>query len=320
MNSYKFLLIIIIFGMVIVILKKYYFMETFVQSNGKCIQYNIYANYVKESPDKFPSSKLLEWTFKSYNAPDIMYKYTLDIQKFVGINNTIWAIKKVNDKINWEYYFYGLSLDEPSELSNLYSYNPKLSLKEYYKNIHKKYFPLENLDIEKLNKYKNKLIIFSVDVHPKFFNEEKIGNIDIYIDKNNKNIIKIPYKCSCYSFSDVINHKGNNFIYDIKDNAQKLAMLDKLQIYPKNILIDGWENINHVTIIDKIYANSISINYFGFDIDTFIIFLKKHSYAKDFIDNIENNKEQLNHLSFEFAEDYDKYTLDVTKTTIYGSF
>lgn len=329
MNQYNILIIItvtIVFVLIITLLfSKSNLNKSFVHTNGKSMKYNIYKIHTDESTKQLPSSQILEWTFKSYNASDEMYKYTRDVQYSVGVNNTIWAIKKHYNKINWEYYFYGLSKDSNTDLSKLYTYNPKLSLEEYFKNIHKKYFPLESLNIMELNKYKDKLIIFSVDIHPKFFNDKKIGNIDIYLNQSVSNVIELPYICNCYSFSDndEIKIKGVDYVYNIREPAQKNIMMTRLKLLFNNntdILISNWEKIDHLTLINKIYSNSISINYFGFDIDTFILFIKKHKYAKDFVHKIENNKERLKHLSFEFSEDYDKNTLEITKTSIYGSF
>ncbi len=79
-----------------------------------------------------------------------MYQYTIDIQNEVGIGNTIWAIKKKaqeanesqeaneadhNNEINWEYYFYGVPNKQSADVSflPLYSFAPRLSLKNYYK-------------------------------------------------------------------------------------------------------------------------------------------------------------------------------------------
>lgn len=320
---YIILITVILFSIMVYMLIKYQNSNTFVNKNGICMQYNIYKIHNKEPSNSLPSSQILEWSFQSYNVSKILYEYTRDVQTHMGINQTIWAIKKTNDKINWEYYFYGLSPINVTYLKNLYDYNKKASINSYYEIIHKKYFPLEEININKLDEYKNNLIIFSVDVHPKFFDKKKVGNIDIYLDTTNTKTIVTPYKCTCHSFSKNIKYKGTNHIYDMKDYNQKIMMLSQLKQYinePDKILINNWENINHINIIDKEYANSISINYFGFDTDTFIDFLIKHKYENKFIQNIIKNKNNLNHLSFEFSEDYDKDTMEITKTTIYGSF
>jgi hypothetical protein len=109
----------------------------------------------------------------------------------------------------------------------------------------------------------------------------------------------------------------------MNDKNQRDIILNSLKKYtdnPNKILLNNWEKIINISLCDKIYSNCISINYFGFDIDTFIMFLNKHKYNKELIDKIINNKDNLKTQSFEISEDYNKDTLLVVKTTIYGSF
>ena len=56
MNRYKFIFIMIFLFVGILVILKYYSIETFVQSNGKCIQYNVYAEHKIEPKDNLPSS------------------------------------------------------------------------------------------------------------------------------------------------------------------------------------------------------------------------------------------------------------------------
>jgi hypothetical protein len=300
--------------------------NNFVKKEDYNMQYNLYKIYNKNVI--IPSSQILKWMYDFYEVPNIIYDYTLDVQNEMGVNNTIWAMKKTNgkinnDKINWEYYFYGLNLNGERTTRNLYKYNKKLHINNYYNKIHKKYFPKEDININELNKYENKLIIYSVDVEPKYFEDKKIGNIDIYLHEGNNENIEMPYHCSCHSFNNNIKLKGDTNIYIMSDKNQRNIVYNTLRKYidnPNKILLNNWEKIINISLCDKIYSNCISINYFGFDIDTFIMFLNKHNYNKQLIDNVIKNKDKLKTQSFEISEDYNKDTLQVVKTTIYGSF
>ena len=321
----------IIILIIIILLTVYFFIKyknnnknnnknNFVKKSNHNIQYNLYI--IHNDKVDMPSSQILKWMYDSYKMPEIMYQYTCDIQNEMGVNNTIWGMKKTKEKINWEYYFYGFNISGITTIDKLFKYNKRLHINNYYNKIHKKYFPKENIDIDKLDKYNDKLIIYSVDVYPKYFEEKKVGNIDIYLHENGNNI-EIPYKCTCNTYNNEIKLKGNANIYNIRDIKQKNIVYETIKKYTKNpedILIKNWDKVLNINICDKIYSNSISINYFGFDIDTFIMFLQKHDYNKDLIDKIIKNKDKLKYQTFEISEDYDKDTLEITKTTIYGSF
>ncbi len=289
---------------------------------GECnMQYNLYKIYNKDV--KIPSSQILKWMYDSYEVSDIIYDYTCDVQNEMGVNNTIWAMKKTNDKVNWEYYFYGLNSNGERKTKNLYKYNKQLHINNYYNKIHKKYFSKEDININELNKYDNRLIIYSVDIEPKYFTDKKIGNIDIYLHEGSNENIEMPYKCSCYSLSNKLNYKGMLNICNMNDKSQRDIVYNIVKKYTENpdkILLNNWQNIDNINISEKEYSSCISINYFGFDIDTFIMFLKKHKYNKKLIDNVIKNKDNLKSQSFEISEDYNKDTLQVVKTTIYGSF
>ncbi len=320
MNKLIFFIIITIFIIIYFFLKKTK-NNNFVKKSNHNIQYNLYI--VHNDKVDIPSSQILKWMFDFYKVPDIIYKYTCDIQNEMGINNTIWAMKKTKDKINWEYYFYGLNINGLTTIDNLYKYNNNLHINNYYNKIHKKYFSKENIDLNKLNKYNDKLIIYSVDVHPKYFQEKKVGNIDIYFHESNNKEIEMPYKCSCYTLDNEIKYKGMLNIYNMNNKIEQDKLYNFIKKYtdnPENILLKKWRNIKNINISEKEYSNSLSINYFGYDIDTFIIFLEKHDYNKELIKKIIENKDKLKNQSFEISEDYDKNTLEITKTTIYGSF
>ncbi len=324
MNKIIFL-IILIFFIICYILKKNKINNrndnNFVKKGEYNMQYNLYKIYNKDV--KMPSSQILKWMYESYEVPNVIYDYTYDIQNEMGINKTIWSMKKTEDKVNWEYYFYGLNPNSDRTTKDLYKYNKKLHINNYYNKIHKKYFPKEDINITELNKYENKLIIYSVDVEPKYFIDKKIGNIDIYLHEGSNENIEMPYHCSCNSFNNNIKLKGDTNIYIMNDKNQRNIVYNTLKKYtdnPNEILLNNWEKIINISLCDKIYSNCISINYFGFDIDTFIMFLNKHNYNKQLIQNVIKNKDNLKTQSFEISEDYNKDTLQVVKTTIYGSF
>ena len=295
--------------------------NNFVKKGDYNMQYNLYKIYNKDV--KIPSSQILKWMYDFYKVSDIIYDYTSDVQNEMGINNTIWAMKKIDNKVNWEYYFYGLNPSGERNTKDLYKYNKRLDINNYYNKIHKKYFPKEDININELNKYENKLIIYSVDVEPKYFKDKKIGNIDVYLHEGSNENIEMPYKCSCYSLSNKLNYKGMLNICNMKDKSQRDIILNTVKKYTENpdkILLKNWDKIDNINISEKEYSNCISINYFGFDIDTFIMFLNKHNYNKQLIQNVIKNKDNLKTQSFEISEDYNKDSLQIVKTTIYGSF
>ena len=260
----------------------------------------------------YPSSYIYE-IFVSSSFKNILTN-ALKIQKYFGVNKTVYGIKKVNNEYFFEYYYYPNENIKHNLLNilNFFKIKKNINLKNYYMVS----FELKNNDVNKLEE------------------------LNIYYTKNNcnhNNIKKfhnefmICRKCAeCYNIT--LNILSNKLI---KKNTYKfffrhLSSNEEIFNYTKSIIK---KNIDLTKIFsDNLLSCKKSIcvtqkpNSYGFyfsllPFDNFIKFIEDTNFNNEFSKNLINNKDKLSYLLFDIGFDIiikEDNSILLTKVSFYG--
>jgi hypothetical protein len=320
-NNYFNLGIVIIIIIIIFLIYKYTILE-----NNKLIlskkntnynyvydEYNIPNNIINLNTNK-PSSYIFEiFTKDKYKN---IYNHSIQVQKYFGINKTVYGIKKRNNSFSFEYYYY-----YPSE-----------------NKLHNIDYILKFLNKKKENDFKRYYLI-SYEITEDNTNLNDINELNIYhtIDNciHNSNInyhnSEICRKClKCYN--NTWNIKTNELVKKntYKFFLRKISTNDEIIEYTKNIInknIDYNEILypyintftNSICVTEK--PTSIGFYHSGIPLDNLIIFLERTQFDKKITEEIKKNKNNLNYLLFDIGFDInvnEKNEIIYTKLSIYG--
>jgi hypothetical protein len=289
--------------------------------------YNFFAIYNKQDNNIFMSSSdIFEMVLKYYDMNSSLIKFTQSLQKYVGINNTIWGVKKEKNTkyISLEYYFYGWDKYDPGKINDLY--NNKCNVNHVNK-FFNKYF---NKNITFDERIKNNTVIYSIDITNDMFNTKELNNkVHMYCHKEKNINNKLSYNSGLITYEyDYVN---NSIILESESETFKVDE-NNWENIKDNILEKKYNIINHHEKLKKYYINSkyfaildkhmkkkLGIYFHCININSFIDFLTIGNFEKDFIDYFVFHEYFLQNLSFEIAMDYDPYTHELTKFAFYGS-
>lgn len=259
-----------------------------------------------EYTGKLRSVNMLFHSFELMNCDDNFYDLVKLIQENLGSNKTVWGIKKMDDDIFWEFYFYNYEKKDPKiRISNILD-------------ITKPFFFLD----AKLNE-NIPYFMFSIDIKPEFFENKKLNGIHIYTKGQNKRTGGLSF----FLDENSIRLENHYAFYDPRTEMEeiisriKLSMFidfDKINI--NEILLPELADCKRICIANK--QENDCIYYSGIDINQFLFFLKRFEYPKEIISFIEINKSKLDHLQYDIGFDYKMVNdkLKTVKSGYYGTF
>lgn len=269
------------------------------QESDKYYDYCLYE-YTPTSScyNKLRPINLLFNSFKYSNCNDKFYRFVDHIRKKNGLNKTVWGIKKIEDKILWEFYFYDWKIkDRATSMSRF--------IKQCKPFFMTKIKPNENIPY----------FMFSVDVDDNLLLYKKLNGFHVYTGSSyflDEKGMTLENHYNFYNSKKEI----KRLIIDIK----RSAIIDFTKIKLSDIL---WpELINCYSICRSRKKNNDAIYYSRINIEQFIFFLKKLKYPNGLIIFIEKNKSKLDHLFYDVGFDYvmENNKLKIIKSGYYGVF
>lgn len=222
-------------------------------------------------------------TLKKSNIDNKFYEFLLQIRKEIGINQTVWGVKNISEKITWELYFYRHHQPDKIKLKNLI-------------NILKSYFEIEQLIIDEELPY----IMFSFDIDEKM----KIINTHVYFVKFFGSSFQAWSYLILPSKREFENHYEFFTSCDYKSLSEKvlLSPFVNSKIDISQVLVPELMDCKSICITSK--RNENGIYFSGINIEQFLFFLKRYRYPNELIKYIEINKSQLTYILFDVGFNY----------------
>jgi len=281
----------------------------------------------------FTSSDILLQTL--HNSPKVK-KFTYSLQRRFGPGRIVYSIKFSDNKIHWEYYFYGLNIYPTSfpsiqddegyqRIDTLYkkNCNEDFSIEKVLEYLKETFFTNDNYDVSLLKR--NRLAIYSIDIDEDILQSGETDHINLYYIECKKLRLPISYKEITYRNMDNYKTKGY-VIYTSYENLishysiyMSMLNLQELSFDIVNIELSKYKC--HETMIAH-KGNEIGLYYFGLSGETFLKFLNEYKYPSQFINWYTDNWESLCHLPIEIGIHYvlRNNILIPQRSAIYGIF
>jgi hypothetical protein len=288
------------------------------------LEFNIYkSNGILNN--QLSSSNILYETMRK-NKKDVIKDTITIVDHLVnlfGYNKIIWGAKcmKNSGEIYWEYYFY--NIDKNHKEKNISTkYNgmllKKLSTIPQLKNF-------KNFENQNIDSIQNVTIV-SFEVHNNLhFNP----SLDVHFSKKSSEIV-LPFHGETMSYDGKNFQFKSNFVVMtleyLKNNFENIIKDFKFE--PISNLVNKefqrYPYIKNISIYRK-SKNYISLQWYGLTMDDFIKFLTDNNWPKSFIEYYHYNRDSLEHIRREITINYiisendNQYSLDIHRTSIYGS-
>ena len=265
----------------------------------------------------YPSSYIFEiFTKNNYKK---IYDETIKIQKYFGINKTVYGIKKVNNEYIFEYYYYYPNENKLNTVTDIFKFF----------NIHNN---INNNNIN--NNYY--LVSFELDANM----PHNLNDINIYYSLNNcnhnlnvyyHNIFSICQKClTC--MNKTYNIKTNTIIdkniykFFFRNNSTLEEIFNYTQILigkdvDLNIICTPYLLSCKKSICISKKPKTIGFYFSLIPFDDFIIFLEKMNFDTKLSYTLINNKNKLSYLLFDIGFDImikEDNSIIFTKLSFYG--
>lgn len=249
---------------------------------------------------KLRSSNLLFHFFDILNHGKPYDDIVKRIQNGIGLNKTVWGIKKLADQYAYEFYFYNSDWEKknrPKHITDLLNIIQSIYPSHIIMNENFPYF------------------MFSLDIFPGFY-QQRVAGLHVYLGNFS------------YFFNETGMKMENHYaFYNPNTKAQQIALdvfqsafIDFSKLEIQEILIPELSDCKRICRAHK--ASNDGIYFSGINIDQFIFFLKKFDYPLPIISFIEENKAQLDHLQFDVGFDYKMQDekIKYLKSGYYGTF
>ncbi|MDY6845202.1 MAG: hypothetical protein SVW57_14075 [Thermodesulfobacteriota bacterium] len=256
----------------------------------------------KSFAGKLRVGNILLYSFDILRCNGSYYNLVKEIRKEIGLNQTVWGIKKIGNVICWELYFYR-------------QYQPdKIKIKEIG-NIFAKHFAVGEFDVDEDLPY----LMFSFDLES---NNDKIENLHMYFDEPVENNFR------AWSYKIRENQKEYENYYEFVLSSDKQRILAKLFASP---YIDSQVDVSRILIPELMDCtflcfaakrNENGIYFWGINVEQFIFFLKQFDYPEQLVAFVEKHKENLDYVQFDVGFDYyiEGNTFKIRKSGFYGTF
>jgi len=300
------------------------------------VNYNPYQTTFNE--DSFPSSWIL---FQSFQAEkkSVFYESNSNLlQRAIGINKAVWGYKLNNlGMASWEYYYYYYKVFPNHSYQNIIHLLKQFGLittETESSNVEPGYYILSF----EFNDYKTDYIsiYYPHIIEPltenykvflpqgKHYFDTRTAGFFSYKLANNQ-IVKANYYKGFFPFPFPFSPEKVylQIITLCELKLPEIANCNLLsQIFDLPFLASKSVFCQPFAIALK--KDSIKLYFIKADINNFIIFIKYFNYPNSFIKKIELNKDQLQHLMFDFAIEVSYKTgdknLTINNPVIYGTF
>ena len=275
---------------------------------------DFYRNYclwdyqpIANVTDKFRPINLLFHSFEVAQLNSQVLEIVESIKKAIGIFQTVWGIKWIDQKLAWEFYFYDYA-----------RWERKVSMTKVLQAIK----PYVNCNITPLEEMP--YFMFSLDINHQVISNSQLDKINMYIGNPGSSVSSgIAYAVGVnktelenfYFFFDA--HK------QLDDAASKIACsayLNSREFDIEKILLPELRKCHTICIANK--RNSDTVYFSGVNIQQIIFFLERFDYPEEIINYVKNNQSKLDHLLYDVGFDYrvDMQKLKVIKSGYYGVF
>ncbi len=259
-----------------------------------------YVKLFSNAKKKLRLSNILFQSIKGSKIEDQFIRLITNLRNKIGMNQTVWGIKMINQNISWELYFYNHRQPEIIKLNNI-------------TDILAKSFNVANFTIDESMPYR----MFSFDISEKGI----IDNYHIYFGK----YFDDSFHAWSYNVSEKTIEFENHYEFFIPKNfkylSEKLLLSSFLNsnIDINQILIPNFMKSKSICVATKNKANGIYFS--GLSIDNFLFFLKKFNYPQAMINYVEENKNKLDYIQFDIGFDYfiKNNSLSLNKSGFYGT-
>jgi len=250
--------------------------------------------------------RMLEHLETSQSKRKKIIKLKDKICKTLGINKTVWGVKKRDSRFSWEFYFYNYNKENPEiSITNLKKcLSPEFSLPVY---------PREEWDY----------FMFSFETDEVGFRRNKINGCDIYTTDKTRRMSGFSF----HLYKDQVNFKNIYKFYSsdergmLKNIMRKnfTAMQVSKILFPFNI--KGTICLAKKNVLDKT-PRTYGIYFNRVDIDSFLYFLQQFQYPSKLIKFVKKNKYKLNHFLYDIGFDFKVKNDNISyiKSGFYGLF
>lgn len=239
--------------------------------------------------NKFGSANLLFHSFEMADADPRIFDLVQAIRKEIGHSNTVWGVKRLGERIQWEFYFYDYRRRDR-----------EISIGRLLEVIRP--FAACSLQADEGIHY----FMFSLDICDELVSGSRdLGEIHVYIGNPGSTVSS----GICYSLTRS-GMRLENFYFFFDAKAQMNEILSKADCSAyvgSGISIDQivWPEMRDCKVIVVANKQQNDAVYFsGINVGQLILFLKKTFYPVDIITFIEKNKSSLDHLQFDVGFDY----------------
>ena len=258
--------------------------------------------------NKLRSINLLNASLEGSTAEGAIKTICDSIRAAIGVNKTVWGVKKYGDQLSWELYFYDYQrLERETSATQLLS-------------LLKESLPC-SLVVDENTPY----FMFSLDLDGDTLSQGKtLEEINIYIGNPSTAVSSgLNYTLSSqglaltnlYHFYD----RDSQFD-DIVGKTICSAHLDLTEIDIDHIL---WpELLDCKTIVVANKKNNDGLYFCRITIDVLILFLKRCDYSDALIAFCQQHRDEFSHLLFDVGIDYTMINgrIQISKSAFYGFF
>lgn len=258
--------------------------------------------------NKMRSSNLLFNSFETASLSRRIWEIVRAIREGFGVHYTVWGIKKLEDEIRWEFYFYDYRRRERER-----SITRLLDLLR----------PLVRCGIEANEDLH--YFMFSIDITQDLVSGELgLEEVHLYIGNPGSTVSS----GICYSLTKTGTRLENfYFFFDAKRERAKIlnkmicsAHVDFSVIDIQRVLWPEMSTCQVLVVANK--QENDAVYFSRINVDQLIFFVRKMKYKRESITFIEENRSRLNHLLFDAGFDYrmEEKDLVILKSGFYGVF
>ncbi|MBN2437044.1 MAG: hypothetical protein JXL20_00410 [Deltaproteobacteria bacterium] len=258
--------------------------------------------------NKLRSSNLLFHSFMAMGIDKRAFSIVRAIRQGFGVSRTVYGIKRLGDRIFWEFYFYDYRRRERERsITRLLDFIAPFVRCGIKPNENHFYF------------------MFSIDVTDDLVcGARDLEEIHMYIGNPGSSVSS----GICYSVKkEAVRLENFYFFFDAKKELDEImskvvcsAYVDSTEMDIQRILWPEMADCKVIVVANK--QGNDAVYFSGIGVDQLILFLKRMDYPKDLIAFVEENKDKLDHLQFDVGYDYrmEGRDLVILKSGYYGLF
>ena len=257
---------------------------------------------------KLRSANLLYRSFNDLGMDDRAYHIVEAIRAAIGVNQTVWGLKRSGSLYAWELYFYDYRRRERER-----------SMTRVMEAL--KPFVACDVPFNESDYY----FMFSLDLDNNVaMGKTSLDEIHMYIGNTASNVSS----GISYSLTEGDRKMENfYFFFDPKKDREELvakvacsARIDTSVIPLDRVLWPELRECRTICIANK--QESDCAYFSGINVDQFLFFLKRMNYPDTLISHVEENRHLLDHLLYDVGIDYrmENDNLMILKSGYYGTF